>query len=271
MADFSRMGAALMVEELEPHLEWLKAGKRDLEIQDFSQVAVLDSDWQTVAENVTSALEGFEGRMGIHGPFWGLDIANLDPILRKATSKRLLQGLDAAEQVGATHMVIHSPVEPWMHRHIMHDNTLRTQVIGVMRETLAPVLEKAESIGCCLVMENIRDLEPRLQVELIHAMNSDAIRMSIDIGHTFIMQRQNGAPTPDRFVAEAGNLLEHVHIQDTDGFLDRHWLAGQGDINFEALFEELAKLEDMPRLIIEVRQKDKIQENAAWLLENFAR
>lgn len=271
MADFSRMGAALMFEELEPHLNWLREGKRDLEIQDFHEVALLDGDWQATAEKIKAALEGFEGRMGVHGPFWGMDIANPDPLLRKATSQRLLQGLDAAEYVGATHMVIHSPVEPWMHRHIMHDSNLRQQVITMMRETLAPALEKAESIGCCLVMENIRDLEPRLQVELIRAMNSDAIRMSIDIGHAFIMQRQNGAPTPDRFVAEAGELLEHVHIQDSDGFLDRHWLAGQGDINFEALFEELAKLEHMPRLIIEVRQKDKIQENAAWLLENFAR
>ena len=200
------------------------------------------------------------GRVGIHGPFWGLDLANPDPLLRGAVKKRLMQGLAIVKQLGATHMVIHSPVNPWMHRSILNNQGEKTRVIDIVKDTLSKVLSKAEEIGCTLVMENINDLDPRLQLDIIRALESEYLRMSIDIGHAFCMHTQHGAPPPDQFVAEAGNYLAHVHLQDTDGYIDRHWLPGEGKINFKAIFDELAKLEHEPRLIIEVKNKA-----AEWL------
>jgi sugar phosphate isomerase/epimerase len=79
------------------------------------------------------------------------------------------------------------------------------------------------------------------------------------------MHIQHGAPTPDQYVAAAGSYLAHVHLQDSDGYIDRHWLPGEGDIGFKALFAELAKLDQEPRLIIEVKDKDAVQEVAMWL------
>jgi len=138
------------------------------------------------------------------------------------------------------------------------------RVIDLMKDTLFEPLLKAEAIGCTLVMEDIMDLDPRLQLDLIKAMDSDAIKMSIDVGHAYCMHKQHGAPPPDQFIAEAGASLKHVHLQNTDGYLDRHWLPGEGSINFKAIFEELAKLKQSPRLIIEVKEKTRVQQ-----AENF--
>ena len=57
--------------------------------------------------------DGYTGRLGIHGPFWGFKIDSQDPLIRSVVTRRLLQGLEACEMVGATQMVIHSPFTTW--------------------------------------------------------------------------------------------------------------------------------------------------------------
>ncbi len=68
------LGAALSINSLPAHREWLLSRQRDLELQDFFRAEVLDGDWRSVADRVKRHLDGFEGRLGIHGPFWGFKI-----------------------------------------------------------------------------------------------------------------------------------------------------------------------------------------------------
>lgn len=268
MTKFKNLGAALMIQDIEGQLDWLNESSRDLEVQDFFQHELLDGDWQGKAKEANELLNGYTGRIGIHGPFWGLHLANPDSLLRNAVKTRLMQGLNAAEMINASHMVIHSPIDPWMHRHMLNSEEQKARVIDLMKDSLSEPLAKAEAIACTLVMEDIMDLDPRMQLDLIKAMDSDAIKMSVDVGHAYCMHKQHGAPPPDQFIAEAGAYLEHIHLQDSDGYLDRHWLPGEGSINFKAIFDELAKLEHSPRLIIEVKEKARVQQ-AADFLESF--
>jgi sugar phosphate isomerase/epimerase len=66
-------------------------------------------------------------------------------------------------------------------------------------------------------------------------------------------------------VLDAGKDLAHLHLQDTDEHLDRHWRPGMGNLNWFALFESLAQLEHSPRLILELRDKSQIRKGAEWL------
>jgi sugar phosphate isomerase/epimerase len=56
-----------------------------------------------------------------------------------------------------------------------------------------------------------------------------------------------------------------VHLQDADGYADRHWLPGEGTIRWASVFSALAKLEEMPRLMIEVKDIPGLQRGAEWL------
>ena len=69
----------------------------------------------------------------------------------------------------------------------------------------------------------------------------------------------------DYFVHRAGDLLEHIHIQDADGYADRHWAVGRGTVNWHAVFTAIAKLESEPRLIMEIRDKAGILPSAEYL------
>ncbi len=87
---------------------------------------------------------------------------------------------------------------------------------------------------------------------LAESFGSDAVKVSVDTGHANCMHGSAGAPPVDHFVKAAGKQLAHVHLQDTDGYADRHWLPGSGTIRWPAVFEALRDCCENPRLVIEV-------------------
>ena len=107
------VGVALMVSHLERHHNGLIEGRRDLELQDFYLPHVLDGDWQGRVAEARRWLDGYDGRLGIHGPFQALPLDARDPAIREVVRRRLEQALRAAEALKATHVVIHSPFTTW--------------------------------------------------------------------------------------------------------------------------------------------------------------
>jgi len=47
--------------------------------------------------------------------------------------------------------------------------------------------------------------------------------------------------TPEKFAGNVGNLIASVHISDYDGIDERHWLPGEGIINWNNVISTLAK------------------------------
>jgi sugar phosphate isomerase/epimerase len=68
-------------------------------------------------------------------------------------------------------------------------------------------------------------------------------------------------------VREAGDLLAHVHLQDTDGHDDRHWAPGDGMLNWFAIFTALSELKQTPHLVMELKNPAHIMRGAAYLCE----
>jgi sugar phosphate isomerase/epimerase len=165
----------------------------------------------------------------------------------------LRQGVAFAAELGATHMVIHSPFIFFGSPFLPHTpgHGLADQ-IKYVQATIAPVLEEATQAGCTLVIENIQDTNPAPLLALVRSFESEYVRMSLDTGHANLTH-QIGGPPADQWVRDAGDLLGHIHLQDNDGNLDRHWVPGDGTIFWNALFEALAPLNHTPRLILELR------------------
>ena len=140
-----RIGAALDVADLPRYRDWLIADQRDLEIQDFHATEVLLGDWEDRAATARAALDGFEGRLGIHGPFVNVPISCNDPELRPIVTNRYLTGLRAAIAVGASQMVIHSPFTIWDDKNYGdkpgrgNDPSHKDSIIAACHEVLAPV------------------------------------------------------------------------------------------------------------------------------------
>ncbi|MEC9342332.1 MAG: sugar phosphate isomerase/epimerase, partial [Pseudomonadota bacterium] len=112
------LGAALTIVDLERLHNWVMEADRDLELQEFCYAEVLNTDWRPLADRYKQMLDGHNGKVGIHGPFWGFEIESKDPEIAAINKKRLMQGLEVCEYLGADMMVVHSPYSPWDYRNM---------------------------------------------------------------------------------------------------------------------------------------------------------
>lgn len=281
------MGASTTVKALPEHLDWLVAEQRDLELQDAVYTPIFDNrwdhlegipgisqsvtraGWRTLTEQATTHLNGYQGRISIHGPFVGLPMLSIDREIQAIVKTRLRQTVAFADAVGATQIVLHSPWTFLGGPYMPYASTEgRQQVIAMTRRLLTDILPLAEAAGCTLLFEGVFDKHPGPLLTLIRSFETETVKLSLDTGHAFINHLQGGPPV-DQWVREAGSLLAHVHLQDGDGCADRHWAPGRGNINWYAFFEAIAELPETPRLILETRQ---IREGAAWLAaQGYAR
>jgi len=217
------------------------------------------ADWQ-------DALAGHRGPRGIHGPFFGLDLANPDREIRAIIQRRLLKGLEIAAALGGSHMVVHSPFNFW---HVLNrDNApgMHGEMIAAMADCLSPVLARAADIGCTLMLENIDDTDPQHRADAVRAIGHPNLALSLDTGHAALAHANYGAPPVVDFVAQACDLLGHVHLQDVDGHADRHWHPGEGILPWPAVFDALARGPADARLILEVRDRhDRLPHTVAAL------
>ena len=260
------IGACLGVSELPTYRDWLIEGQRDLELQGFTTPDVLNGDWQSVADETKRLLDGYEGRLGIHGPFRGFAIDSTDPDIQTVVQKRLDQGLDVCERLGATQMVIHSPYKTWDGNNLENVAGARDKKIDATHACIGAAVTRAGDLGVELVVENIEDTDPEDRLVLIESFNSDALQLSIDTGHAHYAHGSTGAPPVDYFVTLAGERLRHVHLQDADGYADRHWGIGKGTVRWDAVFSALAALEVKPRLVLELRNKAEIPGSMDFLI-----
>ena len=252
------IGACMPVSALPDHLDWLLAENRDLELQSFHDAALLNGDWRSVAAQAKDLLSEHRGRLGIHGPFWGFSIASKDIDVQALVARRMDQALDVADFLGATQIVIHSPYTTWDYNNLDKEPDGRSGVIERAHATLGRAVRRAEALGVTFVIENIEDKNPLDRRALAESFASPAVRLSIDTGHALYAHTATGGAPVDYFVLQAGNMLEHVHLQDSDGYADRHWRPGMGIMRWEALFAALRTVSSRPRLVLELRDKADI-------------
>ena len=267
MTDLPLLGVALPTSALETMQDFILSENRDVELQDFFDADLLNGDWKPVADRARALLSGHAGRLGIHGPFWGLSIASPDPDMRALNARKFMQGLEVCEYLGATQMVIHSPYSTWDFNNLDNfpDRSAYERMLEYCHLTMDPVVKRAEEIGVTMVVENIQDKDPDIRRILADSFESPAMAISIDTGHAHYAHGSTGAPPVDYYVRRAGNRLEHVHLQDADGYADRHWAIGEGTICWPAVFRALGEVTSKPRLILELRDKAGILPSVGYL------
>ena len=259
------IGAALPIQELSTYRDWLIADQRDLEIQDFYNNNLLDDAWQPLIAQAKSQLDGYSGRLGIHGPTDGLPLITVDKRVRGLVQDRLKQALEVCAELSATHMVLHSPFDCFGHPQMHHSwSQGLQQEVDSAHTILDEIVPLAAQIGCQLVIEVCYDTNITPLLFLVQSFSSHFARLSLDTGHALIMH-QFGGPLPDQWVRETAEVLGHLHLQDVDGHLDRHWPPGMGNVNWQALFEALSELDHVPRLLLELKDAGKIPQAMGFL------
>ncbi len=128
----------------------------------------------------------------------------------------------------------------------------------------------AEEYGVTILLENLFDRagENKIGVfpgeiyRIVEMVDSENLKINLDIGHAFIASNAYGLSIEDYF--ELGEFIHQMHLHDNFGILepeaamfgDRHLPLGLGKINFGEVFRNILKT-NARNLILEVKNSSR--------------
>ena len=219
-------GRPLVDKEFE---EYAKAGIRAMEISTGNET--LESmDWEELRRRAD--------RFGIelwtlHLPF--LPFARLDPAAltkekRNDTVNYLSPLIKKAGSIGIRNFVIHPSAEP-----IREED--REESLQCSGETLIRLADVAAPFGGCIAVENLpRTCLGRDSYDILKLLSfDDRLRTCFDTNHLFYEDLAE-------YIRKVGDKLITTHVSDFDYKNERHWLPGEGKVDWMKLIGALREI-----------------------------
>lgn len=187
----------------------------------------------------------------LHAPFSGVDISSLDEKKRENSLHLIKRLMEFCSEVGGEIVIIH-PCSTEMFGGARNYFTAKNRV----EDSLCTLAALAEKLGTKLAVENLPNIggwtfgtEVSELNQLVSKINNPHVGLCLDTGHVFV-GRENADLSKDVLVC--GKNLIALHIQDTDGKKDRHWLSGQGIINWAEFLKDLTCIGYQGALTLEI-------------------
>lgn len=182
-----------------------------------------------------AAVKGYADAFGVeiwscHLPFYPfevVDLSALDPALRERTLVYYENLIAKASAVGITRFVAHPSGEPI-------PDAERKERLACAKDSLAKLAEIACRYGATIAVEDLpRSCLGNTAEELAELISaSEKLRVCFDVNH--LLQG-----THSNFLQTVGDRILTVHISDYDFKDEKHWLPGEGDINWQELYQGL--------------------------------
>ncbi len=162
-------------------------------------------------------------------PFSEIDISNKD--LSKQSVAQLTEMIKKASDIGIDKFILHSSGEP------IADEE-RGKRLKIAKESLFSLSEIANKCGGVIAVEDLpRTCLGRNSAEINDLISvSDKLRVCFDTNHLL------GEKTVD-FIKAVGNKIITTHISDYDFVNERHWLPGEGKIDWQELLSAFKAVE----------------------------
>jgi len=187
----------------------------------------------------------------VHAPFSDIDIASLDERKRRNPLELIKKSMESCSEIEGEIVIVH-PCSTEMSGNDQSYLKAKNKTEG----SLCTLATFAEKLGIKIAVENLPNIggwsfgtEVSELSNLISKINNPRLSLCLDTGHAFV-GRENVDLSKDVF--ECGKNLIALHIQDTDGKRDRHWLPGQGIINWAQFMKDLISIDYQGALTLEI-------------------
>ena len=160
-------------------------------------------------------------------PFDIIDIASIDSSIRQNTVKLCAEYIKKASYIGINKFVIHPSGEP------VKDSE-RNEMTKYSKDSLDKLSEIAYKEGSMIAVENLaRTCLGRNSSEMLELIAAnDKLRVCFDTNH---LLTENIVA----FIQKLGDRIVTIHVSDCDFINERHWLPGEGKIDWQALLKAL--------------------------------
>ncbi len=174
-------------------------------------------------------------------PFGKIDPSLKSGEIAEYTKKAVEEGLNLAGECGVKCAVIHPSCEPYR-------DGEREERIKIAKENLALYANLAEKNGVTLCVEDLpRTCLGHTSDEILQLISADSrLRVCFDTNHLLFGETQ------EDFIKAVGDKIVTLHVSDYDFLNERHWLPGEGDINWEKTIKTLDEIGYNGPLLYEV-------------------
>ena len=163
-------------------------------------------------------------------PFREIDPSSLDSTVRKNTLDIFSELIKKASDVGIDKFVVHPSGEPIPHE-AREDRTLYSM------ESLDRLAEIAHKQGAIIAVENLpRTCLGNTTAEILRLISAnDKLRVCFDTNHLLTESNLD-------FMEKVADKIVTVHISDYDFADEKHWLPGEGLLDWKAMLSTFQKI-----------------------------
>lgn len=166
-----------------------------------------------------------------HLPFWPFDAIDISsPVLADKTVEYIKGFIDKGTAVGIDKYIIHPSGEPI-------DEADRAARMETSKKSLAVLAEYADSKGALICVENLPRTclgrDSRDMLELLSA--DDRLVACFDTNHLL-------SEDPLEFIFAVGEKIVTLHVSDYDFKNERHWLPGEGMLDWQSIISALKSI-----------------------------
>lgn len=165
-----------------------------------------------------------------HLPFYGVDPSSPNRALRSHTIEVFSEMIRKASDIGLDKFVIHASSEPIA-------DEQREEHLRYSMESLNILAELAHQNGACIAVEDLpRTCLGNTAEEMLRLLSAnDKLKVCFDTNH---LLKDNNI----HFMDKLADKIVTVHISDYDFVDEKHWLPGEGKVDWNML---LAKFQEI--------------------------
>ncbi len=255
------MGKVLIVAKAE-HLPECKAIMEEylvaLEINDFFEPKVLDSE-ERVQELIHQYQEfGVPEGSTLHGAFFDVVLFSYDARIQEISKIRMKQSMEIARKLGVKGVVFHTNVNP-----MLCGAEYDKRVVEETVDYIAILLQQYPEIE--IYLENMFDETPDILVEISERLcGYPNYGVCLDYAHAYLY-----GESVNEWVHALASFVKHIHINDNDGFYDRHLAVGDGVV----LWDEFAEIKRSElatcSMLIETTLPENQRRSLEYLEKNY--
>ncbi len=212
----------------------------------------LDETFDIIVHQMKQDLKDFKNELSLHAFFFDLCLISSDPLIREASYKRFEQSLFAAKELNARTIVFHTGFQATL-KHAPYHLLFKEKYIAFWKKHI----KMFEEAGIVAVIENMLEKSPEFILEVIKAVNSPNLKVSLDIGHVNIHSK---VPVVE-WLKHYNTYIYHMHIHNNYGDDDTHNSLLKGTINMQEVFETIKKLKLNPKIVLEIFEKGDVIES----------
>lgn len=165
-----------------------------------------------------------------HLPFGHFNIAHPSAERRAETLAFFDEIIKRAREIGVRHFVVHPSGEP-------NPPETRAERLAFCKESLAHMAKTARENDAVIAVEDLpRTCLGNCSEELLDILSADdGLRVCFDTNHLL-------GEDIVSFIRNVGKRIVTTHVSDYDFIDERHWLPGEGKVDWQAVYRTLLEI-----------------------------